>query len=182
MNSLNGKKTYNRIWLMAYLLSAAAIVGIDQLTKWLTVKYLKPIGDFPLIKDVLHLTYVENRGAAFGMLSDNRWVFMVLSTVAILGIAVFMCVFSHRINPIFGSALAMIVGGGIGNMIDRITLGYVVDFINFELIDFAVFNGADSFICIGAAIMFIYVIFFDKEEKTDKKTKEEGSDNAENEA
>lgn len=67
-------------------------------------------------------------------------------------------------------------------MIDRITLGYVVDFINFELIDFAVFNGADSFICIGAAIMFIYVIFFDKEEKTDKKTKEEGSDNAENEA
>lgn len=151
-------KLYGRLNLLWYALAAAAVVGIDQLTKWLAVTMLKPVGDYPLWKGVLHLTYVENTGAAFGMLSDKRWVFMIASSVAVIGISVFICIYSRRLHPLAGISLAMIVGGGVGNMIDRLINGYVVDFINFELIDFAVFNGADSFICVGAGLMIIYVM------------------------
>lgn len=145
----------------------AIIVAIDWLTKFLTVTYLKPIGDFPLIEGVLHLTYAENTGAAFGMLKDHRWVFLATSTVAIIGIYLYLLWVGEQLRPLLGISLAFIVGGGIGNMIDRIALGYVVDFINFELIDFAIFNGADSFICVGAALMVIYVLFFEMKESSD---------------
>lgn len=132
-------------------------VGLDQLTKFLTVEYLKPIGSYPLWQDVLHLTYVENRGAAFGMLSEHRWVFMVFSTVAIIGVSVYLFGFCREGKWVKVS-LAMIVGGGIGNMIDRIALGYVVDFVDFTLIDFAVFNVADSFVSVGAVMLVIWFV------------------------
>ena len=73
-----------------WLIPIALAVALDQLTKYLAVVYLKPIGTFPIIQDVLHLTYVENRGAAFGMLKDHRWVFMLTSTVAIIAVLIFM--------------------------------------------------------------------------------------------
>lgn len=143
---------------LLYMLIAAAVVIIDQITKKLAVLYLMPIGDYPLWKGVLHLTYVENTGAAFGMMRDKRWIFMLLSSVAIVAVAAVMIAFSRHITPLLGVSLAFIIGGGIGNMIDRLLFGYVVDFINFELINFAVFNGADSFICVGAGLMLIYMI------------------------
>ena len=133
------------------------IVGLDQLTKTLAVVYLQGEPSFPLWQDVLHFTFVKNKGAAFGMLSDQRWVFMILSTVAIVGI--FFYLFRYRPkNKWLIVALAMIAGGGIGNMIDRVLLGYVVDFIDFTLIDFAVFNVADSFVTVGAGILIVYLI------------------------
>jgi len=153
-----------------YLLISFLIVGIDQVTKILTIKYLMPIGDFPLIKGVLHLTYVENRGAAFGMMSDRRWIFMIASVLAIVFVLLYIIFYGKTLTPLLGISLSFVVGGGVGNMIDRVAYGYVVDFINFELIDFAVFNGADSFICIGAGLMILYVII--SEFKTsDKKVK-----------
>ena len=94
-------------------------VGLDQLTKLLAVQYLKPIGSYPLWQNVLHLTYVENRGAAFGMLSNQRWVFMIFSTVAIIGLVVYLFRFCKE-GKWVKVALAMIIGGGIGNMIDRL--------------------------------------------------------------
>ena len=141
------------------LYSAIILAGIalDQLTKWLAVKFLSPIDTVPLIKDVLHLTYVENRGAAFGMLANHRWVFIVISTVTI--IAMLYVLFSGRLqNKLYTVSVSMIISGGIGNMIDRILLGYVVDFIDFRLINFAVFNGADSFVCVGAGILILALI------------------------
>ncbi len=141
------------------LYSAVIAFGIilDQLTKWLAVKFLSVIDTCPLIRDVLHLTYVENRGAAFGMLKDHRWVFMVTSTVMIIGLLVYLYM-GHAENKLYAVSIAMIISGGIGNMIDRIALGYVVDFIDFRLINFAVFNGADSFVCVGAGLLVLALI------------------------
>ena len=136
----------------------AGSIALDQLTKWLAVAYLQGQESFPLWQDVLHFTYVENRGAAFGMLSDHRWVFMVISTLAIVGLLVYLFAFRPK-NLLAQISLAMIVGGGIGNMIDRIWLGYVIDFIDFTLIDFAVFNVADSFVTVGAFLLMGYLIW-----------------------
>ncbi len=135
----------------------AIVVGsvlLDQLIKYLTVMYLKPVGTVPLIEKVLHLTYVENTGAAFGMLKDSRWVFMAVSTLAIIGVTVYVFV-RKPTNKWERVSLALIVGGGIGNMIDRVLLGYVVDMIDFRLINFAVFNFADMCVCVGAGLMVL---------------------------
>ncbi len=144
---------------MIYVLIAviAAAVGLDQLTKWLAVVYLQGEPSFPLWEDVLHFTFVKNEGAAFGMLSNHRWVFMIFSTVAIIGLSIYLFGFCKEKGWVKIS-LAMIIGGGIGNMIDRVLLGYVVDFIDFTLINFAVFNVADSFVTVGAGILIFYYL------------------------
>ena len=158
-----------------YLLIIALGIYLDQLTKCLAVELLKPIHDFPLIEGVFHLTYSENRGAAFGMLSDNRWVFMSFSTVMILALCVYLFYPKKQTGKLFSIAIAIIVSGGIGNMIDRLWLGYVVDFIDFRLINFAVFNGADSFVCVGAGFLMLALIRdFIKEVKTARKKAEDG--------
>ncbi len=149
-----------KLSLFEYLLYVGIVgVGIllDQLTKWLAVKFLMPIDTVPIIKDALHLTYAENRGAAFGMLANNRWVFLIISSIAI--VAMIFYLFSGLSEGILaGISLAMLISGGIGNMIDRIALGYVVDFIDFRLINFAIFNGADSFVCVGAGMLILALV------------------------
>jgi signal peptidase II len=148
--------------MFIWLALIAVTVFLDQITKYLTILYLKPIDTQPLWEGVLHLTYVENTGAAFGMMKDSRWIFMVTSTVAIIGILVYMVYRTYiKKNPlpwVEALSLSFIVGGGIGNMIDRTLLGYVVDMIDFRLINFAVFNVADSFVCVGAGLMVLYLI------------------------
>lgn len=160
-----------------YVIYSAVIlggIGLDQLSKFLAVKLLAPIESVPLWEGVLHLTYVENRGAAFGMLADHRWVFMSISSVAIIAIALYL--YSGRnTSKLYTAALMMIVSGGIGNMIDRIALGYVIDFIDFALIDFAVFNIADSIVCIGAGLLILSLVLdIIKEAKAEKEKKASG--------
>ena len=133
------------------------VIGLDQLTKWLTVVNLDLHETFPLWQDVFHFTYERNTGMAFGMLKDHRWVFMVFSTVAIVALLVYLFRFRPE-SRWMQISMAFIIGGGIGNMIDRIFLGYVVDFFDFRLINFAVFNVADSFVCIGAGMMIVYLL------------------------
>ena len=148
--------------MLIWLSLVAVTVFLDQITKYYTVLYLKPIDTQPLWEGVLHLTYVENTGAAFGMMKDSRWIFMVTSTVAILGILGYMIYRTYvkkaPLPWLEALSLSLIVGGGIGNMIDRTVLGYVVDMIDFRLINFAVFNVADSFVCVGAGLMVLYLI------------------------
>ena len=160
------------IWLAVIIVT----VFLDQLTKYLTVLHLKPIDTLPIIEDVFHLTYVENTGAAFGMMKDARWVFMITSTVAIVGILGYMIhryyVKKEKLHWAEALSLSLIVGGGIGNMIDRTMLGYVVDMIDCRFINFAVFNVADSFVCIGAGLMILYLIVLTvKEIKAEKAAK-----------
>lgn len=161
-------------WL--WLLVSLGVVAVDQLTKWLCVAYLKPVGRVTLIPDFLKLTYVENRGAAFGSFTENRWVFMVISTVAIIGVTVYLLRYCED-DRLLRCALALIIGGGVGNMIDRIALGYVIDFIDFCGIWAYVFNGADSAVCIGAGLMILYVILEIVRES--KAAKQQGATEAE---
>ena len=139
--------------------SAILISGIlaDQITKLLAVKYLMPVHSVALWDEVLHLTYVENRGAAFGMLADAPWIFNTVSIVTVIIVLGYLYL-GHAETRLYAVSLAMIASGGIGNLIDRLSLGYVVDFIDFTLIDFAVFNGADSFVCVGAGLLMLALI------------------------
>ena len=153
--------------MLTTLLWIAIIVAsviLDQVTKWLAVINLKGGGSVSVIGEILHFTYVENKGAAFGMMEDSRWVFMVISVIAIGALLFYLIRFKPK-SPLALISLSMIAGGGIGNMIDRVWLGYVVDFIYIKIIDFAVFNVADSFVCVGTALLMVYILFFYKEEK-----------------
>ena len=169
--------------LRDYIVYVSILLGgiiLDQLTKWLAVKYLIPVGSVPLIRfgevQVLNLTYVENTGAAFGMLKNAPWVFNTVSVVAIVVMLGYLFL-GHAESKLSGIALAMLVSGGIGNMIDRATLHYVVDFIDFRLINFAVFNGADSFVCVGAGLLVLALVLEMKEEsKKLKEAKSEGKE------
>lgn len=131
----------------------------DRLTKLLAVTHLKEsgVGSVDIISDVLSLTYHENRGAAFGMLADSRWIFMIFSVVGILAVLVYLFFFKEN-NKLITSSLALIAGGGIGNMIERISNGYVVDFIYFEIIDFPIFNVADICVTCGSFLLIIYLL------------------------
>lgn len=166
-----------KLSIKKYALFSAIIFGgvlIDQITKLLSVKFLRPVSTVPIIEDVIHLTYVENRGAAFGMLADSRWVFMIISTLSIIGMLFFL--YSGLAQTrLYEIAIAMIISGGIGNMIDRTALGYVIDMIDFRLINFAVFNGADSFVCVGAGLLILALIL-DIMKETDKKKRKPEND------
>ena len=166
------------IQVLILALVIALVVGLDQLTKFLAVTYLEPIGEVPLWKGVLHLNFVRNEGAAFGMLSNHRWVFMIFSTLAIVGLSVYLFRFCKE-KMWAKVALAMIIGGGIGNMIDRFFSGSVVDFIYVALIDFAVFNVADSFVCVGAGILAVYLILTAVKEEKQKKVMHSACDEGE---
>lgn len=160
------KKYFSLIFSFAVM---AGVVLADQLTKLWTVKGLVHVGaSYKLIPEVLHFTYVQNRGAGMGILEDHRWVFMSVSCVAIALIFAYL-ILKRPEDKLFLCSLALIAGGGIGNMIDRFALGYVVDMINVELIDFYVFNVADSAVCIGCGLMILYMVLDEIREYKNKK-------------
>jgi len=140
-------------------------VAVDQGTKYWATTVLQPIRDLPLWDGVLHLTYSRNTGMAFSMLSEHTWLLTLVSGLLVAGMLVFYFL-KRRSLPVFLQVvLAMVVGGGIGNLIDRIAYGYVVDFIYVKIIDFAIFNGADSFVVVGCVLMMLYLLFAKEEEK-----------------
>lgn len=139
------------------------LVAADQLTKFLTLIFLKPISTKVLIKGVLSLTYVENYGAAFGMLQNSRWVFITL-TIAIISAILAYRIRSGENGKLFNSSSLLLISGGMSNLIDRIFRGYVVDMIQFTFIDYPVFNFADCCVVAGAVLMCIYVLRRDSDE------------------
>lgn len=167
------------------------LVGLDQASKYAIVA-LFGVGDHigegakamdiiaaklesvDIIPGVLRFSFVVNDGAAFGLMDENRWLFMILSTVAIIAIIVYMF-WKKPQNPLLLTSLILITSGGIGNMIDRVALGYVIDFIDFCALPglwMWVFNVADSCITIGAGLMALWlVIDMLKEMKKDKEKK-----------
>lgn len=143
---------------------AAVIVAADQFSKYLTVKHIGLYEVVPVWDKVFHFTYLQNTGMGFSLLEGYRWFFIVL-TFAALGLMV-LAIKKKWINHPTGLwALSFIAGGALGNLIDRIRLGYVVDMICVEFIDFPVFNIADSFVVCGAILLVIYTFFFDKPQK-----------------
>ncbi|MHC1750462.1 MAG: signal peptidase II [Cellulosilyticaceae bacterium] len=155
------------------------LVVCDQLTKSWAEVVLKNGQDIRLWPNVFHLTYVENRGAAFGMLSGKQ-AFLVIMTVGVL-IAV---IWYWRKIPksnwglLMKIALILIISGAIGNLIDRIWLNYVRDFFYFILINFPVFNVADILVVVGVIVLFPVLLFgdIDGEKNKEKNTQEEESD------
>ena len=146
-----------------------ASVLLDQITKYLAVEYVQLQGSISLVKGVFNFTYHENRGAFLGSFADNRWVFLIASSVAILAMVLYLA-FVKDNHILVKLSLSMLIGGGIGNMIDRVSLGYVIDFLDFELINFPIFNVADSFITVGAGLLIVYLLFFEMRNLEPKKT------------
>ena len=140
------------------------IVVIDQVSKYLTVANIALGEAVPAIPGLFQLTYLKNTGMAFSLLEGGRWFFLVMTAVAF--VLMFVAVKKKWINhPVGLWALASIAGGAVGNLIDRVRLGYVIDMIEVTFVDFAVFNIADSFVVIGAILLVIYAFFFDKAEE-----------------
>lgn len=136
------------------------IIILDQLTKYWASTYLKPQGSISVIEDVFSFTYVENRGAAFGILQNQRWLFIVLTIIICIGL--FYYIYTTDNMPlILRISLCLILGGAIGNLIDRIKNGYVVDMFHLTFIDFPVFNVADCFVVIGTILLACYLLFIE---------------------
>ena len=149
---------------MVYFVVGIVILIFDLLTKIWAQTRLQGIGTIPLVEGVFHLTYVENRGAAFGILQNQR-VFFILITLVFAAVVVYV-ISKYKNRPaVLDLGLSFMAAGALGNMIDRIWRGFVVDMFDFRLIDFPVFNVADIFVCIGAGLLAIFFIFFDVKEK-----------------
>ncbi|SHE32396.1 signal peptidase II [Caldanaerobius fijiensis DSM 17918] len=136
---------------MLELFIVILIIVIDQVSKYFARIYLRPVKTIPVIDNFFHLTYVENRGAAFGILQNQLWFFIVI-TIMVGFALIYMMISMPEKNKHIKLILAMILGGAIGNFIDRIRLGYVVDFLDFKIWSY-IFNVADSFIVIGAILL-----------------------------
>ena len=148
----------------------AALVFFDRYTKMLAVNNLKDKEPVSLIPEVFELRYLENRGAAFGMLQDMRTLFIVVG-------AIFIAIVFYLLIRVPATAkyrllricLVMTGAGAIGNLYDRITLNYVIDFLYFILIDFPIFNVADIYVTVSAAMLVILFLFIYKDEDLDMK-------------
>ena len=149
--------------LLFYALFVGAIVAADQFTKYLTVASIALYEDVPFIPGLLQLTYVQNTGAAFSSFEGQQWLFAVIF-VLFTGLIIF-----ERIKNTMGFTglewwcIAAIYGGGLGNMIDRIRMGYVVDMIETTFIEFPVFNVADCFITCGCILLMVHLFLFHKD-------------------
>ena len=155
-----------------------ATLFIDLITKLLVINNMEIGQSIPLIKGVLNIKYITNEGAAFGMLADSRWVFMTVSALLILFLTALILIWSDA-GPLFYVSVSMILGGGIGNMIDRIAYGKVIDFIDFCAFPRLwswIFNGADSFVCVGAGLLILWYVL--EEVKNYKKTKAQAGESS----
>ena len=153
---------------------AALLVGIDQLTKWLVSTYIQPNSYINLIsingREWLNLTYQENTGAAFSILRDKQLFLIILTSIIILGVIILMV--TKRVKkPAYIWSFALIVAGGVGNLIDRIAYGYVVDFVDVRIIKFAVFNFADICAVVGTIMLIVFYIVDEMKSSKAKKAK-----------
>ncbi|MBO4264719.1 MAG: signal peptidase II [Clostridia bacterium] len=153
--------------LISIIIAALAVI-LDQISKQMIMHTFFEGQTLPIIKNVLHITYVTNDGAAFGMFDDCRWLFMIISVLAVIALPIVIH-FTKKEGKLLLVSLSMVWGGGIGNLIDRFFYpeNKVVDFIDFRLINFAVFNIADSFVTVGCVLMIVWCIlsFIKEKEK-----------------
>lgn len=141
---------------MIYILIIIAGIVLDRITKIYAVKHF--ISN-PHSGSLINLTYLENRGAAFGILQDKRILFVIL-TIAIVLYLLYYFITNLKSNPlVLNIAFSLIISGALGNFYDRLFQGYVVDFIEFAFVDFPVFNIADILVTVGCGLLIIYILF-----------------------
>ncbi len=157
-----------RVREMIYFVIGAVIVLIDLLTKLWAKICLAKIVTIPVVEEIFHLTYVENRGAAFGVFQGQR-IFFILVALVVAALVGYI-VIKYKNKPwMLSLGLSFLSAGALGNTIDRIWRGYVVDFFDFRLIDFPVFNVADIFVCLGAGLVAVFFVFFEEKNKEKKE-------------
>ena len=167
--------------MIVWILIIAGVVLLDQVSKMLVVAVLDRETPLVIIEGIFRFKYSENRGAAFGSFDEHRWVFMIASIVGIVGLCIYLFVFKPK-SKLACTSISMIVGGGIGNMIDRtLRTGeifegekVVVDFIDFYAFPKvwnAIFNVADSFVCVGAGLLMLWCVISMVNEAKEEKAK-----------
>ncbi len=142
-----------------YVVLSAVLIAFDQYSKHLADVYLSGGKAVDIIPNVFELHYLENHGVAFGMLQDMRWVFIPVSIVLTVVLVWLLVRSPLRNSGLFRFSCYLCLAGALGNMIDRIALGYVIDFLYFKLIDFPIFNFADCYVVIATFLLIYFVLF-----------------------
>ena len=162
--------------LIVAFIAAGLIALVDQLIKlWITGNF-RLYEERPFLQignlDIMHLHYIQNNGSAFSSFAGQTVLLLVITAIG-LGVCVYFLVNKAKQKPLLMWSLTMILGGAVGNLIDRIFRGgAVVDYLDVQLFNFAVFNFADCFITVGTALLAVYILFFmDKDEKRRKSEK-----------
>ncbi len=157
---------------MIAILAAAVLIFLDQATKLWALESLKPIHSMTLWDGIMDLTFVENRGVAFGMFSGQRWFILLLTGVIAAGLIYFYVTLPKKqeYRPV-RAALVLILSGAVGNIIDRLFRGYVVDFFEFTFFEWPVFNVADIYVVSGVFLLAFMILFVVKEEDLERKKK-----------
>lgn len=157
------------------------LVTADQLVKNWAVDVLQPVGSMDFIHfgdfKIIDLTYLENDGAIFGSMSGQRWFLVGFTSLVLVAGIVAMFVMMKR-SKLVDIAMALFIAGGIGNLVDRIRFGYVVDMFEIKLFSFAIFNVADICITVAEVLLLVYVIFFYPKAEKEKKAEQEAQENA----
>ena len=163
---------------MWYLLAIAACIAADHAVKLYVVSHLALYESAPLLPGVVELLYIQNTGGGFSILAGHTWLLTILTAALMAGVAALMVkrVFPH---PLAMWSMAAILGGGLGNLIDRVRLGYVVDMFNFQFMDYPVFNVADILVVCGTVCFAAYYLFlYDKPSKKGGEEADHGADGA----
>ncbi len=166
MHKYENKCTRAEEETLIYYIIALVIVVIDQVTKWIIDTSMEIGERIPVIENVFYITSHRNQGAAFGILQGQMWFFYIITTIVIIGIIYYMEK-EAKYDWLYGSSLGLILGGAIGNFIDRIFRGEVVDFVDTFIFgyNFAIFNVADVALCVGVALIFIKMIVDERKKK-----------------
>jgi len=151
---------------MIYYVIALFVIAIDQISKWLIVKNMELGMSIPIIDNVLYITSHRNRGAAWGILENKMWFFYIITVVFVVFIVMYMKKYA-KTDKLLGISLGLILGGAIGNFIDRVFRQEVVDFIHVYIFsyNYPVFNVADSALCIGVVLIIIQTLLEGKKTK-----------------
>ncbi len=148
---------------MVYFLIVIGVILLDHLVKYLIASQMAPGESIPVLPEIFHITYVQNRGAAFSMM-EGQWIFLILLPCAAILTALIIMFWKRKSWSIcMNLAISFICGGGLGNLIDRILQGYVVDLFDFRV--FPVFNIADIFICVGCGLLLLDVLCSERKKK-----------------
>ena len=156
------------------IIAVAVLILLDQGTKFWALASLKPIHNMTLVEGFMDLTFVENRGVAFGMFSGQRWFILLLTGVIAVGLIWFYVTMPKKKEyfPLRVS-LVLVLSGAIGNIIDRLFRGYVVDFFEFTFFEWPVFNVADIYVVVGVILLALMILFVVKDEDLDFKKKKD---------
>lgn len=160
-----------------FAIFSALAIALDQWTKSLAYNGLRINGPIVLINGVFELLYSENRGAAFGILQGKQWFFFLVAFAVVIVVLLFLAKLpdEKRYLPLY-ICMVLLASGAVGNLIDRVSRGFVVDFFYFSLIDFPIFNVADCYVVVSAGLLILLTGFFYKEEEFAFLSKKEKED------